>query len=220
MLSIVRFTPLASLALLLSACGGQSDVEELDNRLAAKSDADPALTASLEDQIMVDTGLAGQSNDDAIRPPREPAMTPVPPDMPGKDADGQTLGSLAAQQGDVSRDAFNGCGLSVKYSASYAAKLPADLPLFPGAKVIEAAGSDDNDCKLRAVSFAAATSSDALASHYVAAAKKAGYTPAIKAEGKGKLVSGRRAADGAAFYVIVQPQGNEATADLVVNNGA
>jgi len=222
MTSLGRFALISLLALSIAACGKKDDADALDNRLAGKSEADPALTASLEDQIMVDTSLSSQANDDAIRPPKEPAQTMVPPDAPTDatpNAQGPTLGSLAASQGGMSRDAFNGCGLSVQYSAGYAAKLPADLPLYAGAKVIEAAGSDENGCKLRAVTYSAPVTADKLVAHYVAAARKAGYTPAIKAEGNGQMVSGRRAADGGAFYVIVEGQGGSSTADLVVNNG-
>ncbi len=222
MVSLSRLAALTAMALALAACGGKDDAEEIDNRIAAKSDADPALTASLEDQIMVDTSLSGQANADAVRPGKEPKQSPVPADEPVRDlsaAPATTLGSLAAKQGEMSRDSFNGCGLSVSYSAGFAAKIPADLPAYGGSKVVEAAGSDENGCALRAVTYAAPASADALVKHYADAAAKAGYSVAVKDEGKGKIVSGKRAADGGSFYVIVEGQGAASTADLVVNNG-
>ncbi|HMT45126.1 MAG TPA: hypothetical protein PKA59_11265 [Chakrabartia sp.] len=222
MVSLSRLAAVTALALALSACGGKDDAEEIDNRIAAKSDADPALTASLEDQIMVDTTLSGQANGDAVRPAKEPAQSPIPTDEPSRDlktAPATTLGSLAAKQGEMSRDAFNGCGLSVNYSAGFAAKVPADLPAYGGSKVIEAAGSDENGCALRAVTYAAPIGADALVKHYADVAAKAGYSVAVKDEGKGKMISGKRAADGGAFYVIIEGQGTASTADLVVNNG-
>lgn len=222
MKSLGRFVLVSLLALSITACGKKDDAEALDNRLAAKADADPALTAALEDQIMVDTGLQAQANADSIRPPKEPKQTPVPADEPTRVADASpavTLGSLAAKQGEMSRDSFHGCGLSVSYSTGFAAKVPTDLPAYGGSKVLEAAGSDENGCALRAVSYAVPAGADAAAAHYADVAKQAGYQVAIKAEGKGKMVSGRRAADGGSFYVIVQGQGAASTADLVVNNG-
>jgi hypothetical protein len=82
-----------------------------------------------------------------------------------------------------------------------------------------AAGSDENGCALRAVTYAAPVAADALVKHYADVAAKAGYSVAVKDEGKGKIVSGKRAADGGSFYVIVEGQGAASTADLVVNNG-
>lgn len=208
--------------LALSACGDgdKREIDTLDNKLTGKGETDPALTAALEDQIMVDPSLSGQANDDAIRPAAEPMQTPLPQ---GEGAQtpvgGQTLGGLAAEQAEIARDSFNGCALSVQYSMDFAARLPLDLPLYPQARVIEAAGSDDNGCRLRAVTYTANAELKAVASHYAVAARKAGYRVAAKAEGKGQMVSGKRAADGGAFYVILSPIAGGTNADLVVNNG-
>lgn len=209
------------LALPLVACGGdKAELDQLDTKIGGKGDADPALTAALEDQIMVDPSLSGQANDDAIRPAAEPMQTPIPHGEGGSTAiPGQTLGGLAAEQAEISKDSFNGCALGVKYSMDYAAKLPADFPLYPKAQVNEAAGSDDNDCHLRAVTHSAPASIKELATHYAGAAARAGYRVASKAEGNGLMVSGKRAADGGAFYVILTPVSGGSTADLVINNG-
>src|SRR3569623_2176812 len=60
----------------LAACGPkatpQSNIDSLDAELAGNAtgnSGDPAVRAALQDQIMVDPALAGQSNNDAIRPP-------------------------------------------------------------------------------------------------------------------------------------------------------
>ncbi len=217
---------LAPLLLLLAACGGdKAELDAMDKKLSAKTDADPALTAALEDQIMVDPSLSAQSNDHSIKPAAEPLQTPIPqsqgpaPKQPKPSAPVQTLGGLAAQQAGISRDSFNGCGLNVQYSMDYAAKLPADMPLFPQAQVVEAAGSDDNGCRLRALTMNATGSVKAVAQYYAGAATKAGYRVSAKAEPDGTVISGKRAADGGAFYVIVNAIDGGSTADLVINNG-
>ncbi len=217
---------LLALALPLAACGGGSSLNEMDAKLTGKGDADPALTAALEDQIMVDPTLSGQANDDAIRPTAEPYQAPVPagegrpaPTPAAASNPGQTLGSLAAQQAGMEKDAFNGCGLNVRYSMDYAARLPADLPLPSTARVTEAAGSDDNGCRLRAVSHSISAPMAAVANHYTNVAARAGYRISTSAEGQGRMVSGKRASDGGAFYVILNPEGTGTSADLVVNNG-
>jgi hypothetical protein len=217
---VSRNASLLVLALGLFACGGGDEsLNQLDNRLTSKNEIDPAIAASLEDQIMVDPALAAQANDDAIRPAREPYQSQVPAGEGRGAAGGQTLGGLAAQQAFNSRDSFNGCGLSVHYSAEYAAKLPADLPLYNGSKVIEAAGSDDNGCRLRAISASAPAELQMVGTHYVKSAKAAGYSTEVARDGKGLLISGKRAADGGAFYVVLQPGDGGTVADLVVNNG-
>jgi hypothetical protein len=213
---------LVATALALAGCGGgdKAALDKIDSKLGGKGDADPALTAALEDQIMVDPSLSGQANDDAIRPASEPNQTPVPPSEGSKAAmPGQTLGGLAAEQAEIAKDSFNGCELTVQYSMDYAARLPADLPLYPQAQVSEAAGSDAGGCHLRAVSHNSIGTLKQVAQHYAGAATRAGYTVASKADAAGMMVSGKRAADGGAFYVVITPNGAGTSADLVVNNG-
>ena len=210
-----------ALALPLAACGGdKAALDQIDTKIDGKGDADPALTAALEDQIMVDPTLSGQANDDAIRPAAQPMQTPIPQ---GEGSQGtnpaQTLGGLAAEQAEISKDSFNGCALGVSYSMEYAAKLPADFPLYAKAQVNEAAGSDDNDCHLRAVAHSAPATVKDMATYYAGTASRAGYRVASKPEGNGLIVSGKRAADGGAFYVILTPVSGGSTADLVINNG-
>ena len=72
--------------LALAACGGGSDadrnLDSLDAELSGANSSgraqDPAITAALRDQIMVDPQLAAQSNRDAVRPPSQPYSAPVP----------------------------------------------------------------------------------------------------------------------------------------------
>ena len=140
MVRISRMAAIAAAALALSACGGPADdkasLEKLDTKLGGKGDVDPALTAALEDQIMVDPTLSGQANEDSIRPPTEPQSAPIPAAREGDDV--QTLGGLATDQAiTASKDRFTGCSLDVQYSAEWANRLPSDLPLYPQARVAE-----------------------------------------------------------------------------------
>ncbi len=233
---------LAPALFTLTACGGEkSELDQLDTKLSSKDAVDPAMTAALEDQIMVDPSLSSQANDHAIRPPSEPMQTPVPVTegtpakiapaattapagmtlaaAPPKAQPVSTLGGLAAQQAEFSRDSFNGCGLNVQYSMEFAARLPNDLPLYPQSKVIEAAGSDDNGCKLRALTLSTAAPIRTVAQHYAKIGTQAGYRVSSKSEPDGVMVSGKRAADGGAFYVILNPIQDGTSADLVLNNG-
>jgi hypothetical protein len=221
----IQILAASALALSLAACGGSGDkaaLDSLDGKLTSKGETDPALTAALEDQIMVDPALSGQANKDAIRPASQPYQASIPAaeiTPQSTPVATPTLGSLAEQQAASAKDSFNGCALDVQYSADYAARLPADLPLYPQAQVSEAAGSEQGGCKLRAVSHSTIAAMKSVAIHYASSARKAGYQVTSKIEGKGVMVSGKRAADGGAFYVVLTPASGGTVADLVVNNG-
>ncbi len=238
-------TALLTLGLLaLSACNSaptKKDIDKLDAELASKGgDADPALTSALEDQIMVDPSLSNQSNANAIRPADEPLQAPIPPEPKGTavapapvpapasgtaaaasasvPASAPTLGQLAAQQASIDKRNFNGCGLDVDYSMTFASRLPADLPLYPKARVAEAAGKDTAKCNLRAISYTVQASPQDLVNFYVSNAQKSGYSAQAKAENGGHVVAGTRG--NAAYYVIVNPTQGGASADFVTNNGS
>lgn len=223
----------------LAACGGtptKKDVEKLDAELAGKAaQTDPALTAALEDQIMVDPSLSNQSNADSIRPADEPLQAPIPPEPSATGMNGAvkgsgsamasttqgtvTLGQLAKQQASVDKRNFNGCGLDVDYSMAWSTRLPGDLPLYPRARVTEAAGSNNGGCALRAVTYTAAAAPRALVDYYVATARKAGYSAQHKLEEGSHVVAGTRGNE--AYYVILAEAANGGTtADFVANNGS
>jgi hypothetical protein len=221
---MIRALPALALALAtLTACGGSdtAKLDELDARLGNKADADPALTMALEDQIMVDPQLTQQANDDAIRPAERPVQSPIPPGEggPARAKPGETLGALAAKQAQIAKDRFNGCLLDVDYSAGWAARLPRELPMFPKSRVVEAAGSNNGSCGLRAVSYSAPAAPAMVAKFYDILGQRAGYRTATGNENGGLMVSGSRASDGSAFYAIVQPAAGGSATDFVSNRG-
>jgi hypothetical protein len=191
---------LAALSLAAAACGGGADnaseLDRIDSKLAGKGDADPALTAALEDQIMVDP--AGQ---------------------PATGRAGQTLGTLAAQQAQVAKDKFNGCSLDIAYSIQWANRLPAELPLYPDARVSEAAGSDYQGCSLRVATYTAPAPPRTVAGYYLALAKRSGFRESVTRDGQGLMVSGWRPSDGAAFYALLNASGTGTAVDIVSNRG-
>jgi hypothetical protein len=223
----------------LAACSEaptKKDIDKLDAELAGKgSEADPALTTALEDQIMVDPTLANQSNADSIRPADEPLQAPIPPEPKRDNLNGAvrgggtatataaqgtvSLGQLAQQQASVDKSNFNGCGLDVDYSMAWSTRLPGDLPLYPKARVAEAAGSNTGKCNLRAVTYTANAAPRALVDYYIGNARKAGYSAEHKVEGASHIVAGTRGNE--AYYVILaEAPGGGTTADFVANNGS
>lgn len=224
----VGFAIITGLSLTLAACGGGEDkvsLNQLDSKLGGKGEVDPALTAALEDQIMVDPSLSGQANEDSIRPPSEPNQAPIPADRDAPETGSaatasQTLGSLAVEQASGDNKArFTGCSLDVQYSAEWANRLPTDVPLYPQARVSEAGGSDNANCKLRAVTFGTSAAPRAMVDFYATIAKRGSFAVGQKTAGSETTVSGTRASDGAAFYAIIQPNGSGSSVDLVSNRG-
>ena len=217
-------TILAVSSLVLMGCDSagndKAELDKLDSKLGGKGNVDPALAAALEDQIMVDPQLASKSNDDSIRAPNEPysASVPAREAAPGGPV-GQTLGTLAAQQARIAKDKFTGCSLDVAYSIQWANRLPIDLPLFPKARVSEAAGSDDQGCNLRVASYTAPAPPRSVVGYYLNLAKRSGYRESVSSDGQGQMVSGWRPSDGAAFYATLHPAGTGTSVDIVTNRG-
>jgi hypothetical protein len=223
MIRVQNLAILMASSLLVCACGGgnsKSELDELDNKLGGKGNVDPALAAALEDQIMVDPQLASKSNEDSIRPPNEPYSASVPAgEVVPNGVARQTLGTLAAQQAQIAKDKFAGCSLDVAYSIQWANRLPLELPLYPKARVGEAAGSDYQGCNLRVASYTAPAPPRSVAGYYLNLAKRSGYRESVSSDGQGQMVSGWRPSDGAAFYATLHAAGTGTNVDLVTNRG-
>ena len=223
------------------------DNELVDSNSAASRD--PSLMSALHDQIMVDPNLAQQANNDAVRPPAQPYSGAVPPDgiaVPPSGAvastgaatsetlktapapaascpqctaarESLTLGALAARQKNKrTRD----CAGSMRYSARWAQRLPADLPLYPDARVSEAAGSETGGCAIRAVSFASSASLRTVLDYYYTRATRAGYSAEHQADGGEHVLGGTRSRDDGAFALFLTSRADGGTdVDLVANNG-
>jgi hypothetical protein len=234
--------------LALAACSGgeeapQNNVAALDDELAGNG-ADPALMGALQDQIMVDPQLAQQSNKDAIRPPSQPYSAPLPAETvaAGKTAmpkDGElmkapaptaakagafaaqeqaaTLGGLAARQKNP-RTAS--CAAKLAYSAGWAARMPAAIPLHPQARVVEAAGTQADGCSLRAVTFSAPQPLQTMIDWYYTRAIKGGYTAEHQLKDGTHLLGGTRKSDGAAFLIFLSDRpGGGTDIDLLADGG-
>ena len=228
--------------LLLAACGksadAPSDLDALDRELIAANGpaaADPAVRQALRDPIMVDPTLQQQSNANAVRPPDRPDSGTVPPELARADpvnaaslrhappaaagcpqcrakADAFTLGALAAAQPST-----HTC-TGITYSTRWATRLPADLPLYPDARVTEAAGSASGPCALRAVSFASGAPAAKLIDWYFTRASAAGYHADHRADGGIQVLGGTRGAAAFVVYVTARPGGGS-DVDLVTNVG-
>lgn len=67
------------------------------------------------------------------------------------------------------------CFESVNYSTAWAAKLPAEFPVYPRANTMEAAGSDEGACAVRAVTFRTGVPLSEVLAFYNTRASAAGF---------------------------------------------
>jgi len=206
---------------------------------------DPALMSALQDQIMVDRALAAQANHDAIRPPAQPYSAQVAPDMNTNRravADASTSETLksapaprrgqgcaqceAAREsltlgGLVERQANRGaraCAGAISYSTQWALRLPQAVPLYPDARVSEAAGAEAGSCALRVVSFATAAPLQTVLDWYYTRVSKAGYSAEHQADGGDHVLAGTRGEAAYAVFATARADGGT-DVDLVANKG-
>lgn len=240
-----------ALALLAAACGGPKPdaarrIDTLDQELTGTNVAapgaafkgDPALTAALHDQIMVDPDLAQQANRNALRPPPQPVSGATPPEdiaaRPGP-AEHDVLRHAPAAQGSCrecaaarealtlgalpgrARWAVGTCSNAITYSATWSTRLPPGVPLYPDARVSEAAGADGQGCALRIVSFTSGASPQRLLDWYYTRTGAAGFSAGHGADKDGEILAGRHAGGGA-YLLSVRPHADGGSeADLMVD---
>lgn len=237
-----RFVPAAALIIALAIPGCQkkpAGLAESDRNLVAGNASDPALTAALEDQIMVDPALTNQSNRTALKSAApavrggvpsaagggagriEPGAalttkrrsTPAPVRVLAQSAP-MTLGARASAQAARAR----GCSANVAYGAAWATRLPPEFPVYPRGRLLEAAGSDTPACRLRVVSFTTEAPVPDVMDYYYTRATQAGFAAEHQRRGNEDVLGGTRG--DSAFYVTLSARkGGGTNVDLVANNG-
>jgi hypothetical protein len=224
----MRLTPLhlagsaiAALA-LLSGCGkpkpAANSLDAMDEQLVNGAVvADTAANKALAAAIRVDPAKAGKA-----RPGDRAATVTLAqaakrqqsgkPAMPAVTEDG---GPSAAK---LSSSGATGCLGGLDYANGWAAKLPADLPMHPSARLQEAAGHDGG-CQARVVSFTVPGDRGQVIGWYAAKAKAAGYTAGRDDKNGDWNLAGDKG--DSAFYIMVGPAtGGETPVDYIWTHGA
>lgn len=226
-------------ALALAACGGAKDP-------ATKStEADPAISGALADQIMVDPDLAKQNRGNAALSGGGPADGSLPLEQaspeaiaaakadalrlvggrmqlaPSANGSGSQQGAELATAADVASNVPGigaACPDKVEYSAAWAAKMPAAFPVYPRGHINEAAGTDQDGCALRVVSFVTPVAPMDVMNFYYTRARSAGFAAERRREGGDDVLGGTKS--GAAYLVYARQMPNGLTeVDLVANGG-
>ncbi|MFM5948786.1 MAG: hypothetical protein ACKOPM_06090 [Novosphingobium sp.] len=220
---LLRFALALPLAFSLGACGGE---EKADPR----AERDGAVANALDDPIMADPDLASQNRGDAALSGGGPATADIPPDkrtpeeaekarlaarsffggrsidpapLPDDTLPESKLAKAATLQAIAEAVKLGGaqCPAKLSYSFGWAARLPAELPVYPRGHARVAAGSDDPGCKLRVVRFVTPVTPTDVVDFYQAAAAKVGLAPQRRKEGGDEVVSGGKGAARFAVYV-------------------
>lgn len=237
---------LLSLCLVLAACGEKekkgNDLARLDAELTNNT-ADPALNEALEDPVASDPDLTGAANRDAVRPADKPLNGAVPATLSPKEtrakalllAGGKLMETPAATKSVIStkepvtlggmaekKQSGDKCGTpQISYNMQWASKMPAALPVYPGANVTEAAGtSKTGACGLRAISFTTAIPSKEVMDFYYTMARRAGYSVEHNEHNGGNVLGGTRDKDDTAYYASFKAlKGGGTAVELIATGG-
>lgn len=221
-----------ALLLALAGCGSADEPQNLATLEAkvAHNATDPALREAIEAPIATDPDLRREGNRDGVRPADKPLDGALPARLPTRDAQAQALkiagGKLlptppatktitstgrAITLAGIAREQ----GLSaacedprLNYDLGWAQRLPATLPLYPGAALKDAAGADDPKCTIRAATFATGTEAGQVLDFYYTMARRAGFAVEHAERDGGPALNGTRTKDGAAFYLALRRAAN------------
>ena len=221
----------------------KADLAPLDDGLTSD---DPAIKGSLEDKIMVDPKLAGQSNRNAVGPGNRPIDGGVPGIAGGKAAtaaeaaaalkagklltapralpmeaagcDGCAAQARPVTIGALARDQQKGgCDAKLTYSNAWADRLPAAFKVYPRATLREAAGIAGGKCNIRVVNFQTAASMQAVLDYYHTMAIRAGYTSDHRVNGNEHMLGGTKG--DLAYVLMMRRDGGMTDVDLVASGG-
>lgn len=219
----------------------KADLKPLDDGLAS---ADPAVKGSLEDKIMVDPKLTGQSNRNAVGPGNRPVDGGVPGIAAGKAATAAEAAAalkagklLAAPKalpfeeacdgceakrpvtiGALAREQSKGsCDAKLTYGNQWAERLPPAFKLYPRATLREAAGIAGGKCNLRVVNFQTAASVQGVLDYYHTMAIRAGYTSDHRLRGNEHVLGGTKG--DLAYVIFARRDGGMTDVDLVASGG-
>lgn len=209
------------LPVLLAACSDEPEEPGI------VPERDPVATQALNDQIMVDPDLSQQNeanaalsgNGDHSLPPVVATREAIEgakleaADLVGGTANLRRLSDPQAAEPLPEAALYSvtelakltkgaaGCAEKASFTAGWAAKMPAALPIYPRGNTIEAAGSDSGGCKLRAVRFLTPVARADVLAFYAASARKTGLTSAYSRAGDIEALEGGKGASRYAVYV-------------------
>jgi len=225
------------LALPLGSCGKgdkKADLNALDAQLT-KNVADANPDGGLAGQIVVDPRFAGQSGRRAAALPAlkgaaakdlaasvklaggKLLATPAP--TQGEATESQAaLAAIAREQSAPGGNAY--CRKQLAYGMQWANRLPDPFTVYPGARLVEAAGADKDGCTLRAATFVTPVPRQSVMDYYYTQALRAGFDAEHKLLGGDHVLGGTRKDDGSAFLLLfTEAPGGRTNIDIIADKG-
>ena len=211
--SSFRFAAAAALplALALSACGDDDAVESAPGTEQAQAgpqfggevDSSPEAIAAAQAQAKEIAGGDAQWR-------TAPEARVASGDLPANSILNQAL--AGANSGDSQTD----CASAAEFGNEWASRLPETFPVYPGAAVTEAAGTDAGGCNLRVVNFMTAVPKAEVMNFYYTLAANEGYSTQRVSAGGEDTLGGSMA--GSQFVVVGRDRaGGGADFDLIVS---
>ncbi len=179
---------------VLAACSGGSDGE------AEADQMDPASEQALNDELMTDPDLANRNEANAALSGTGNSAVPnidtssraidaartraaemvggrdelVNPGQPRRLSGNETV-TATMRQAATRMQGSDNCFSDVQYTTAWAARLPAEFPVYPRGNTMEAAGTDDGNCAIRVVTFRTPVPLEEVMAFYYTRAQGAGY---------------------------------------------
>lgn len=222
-------------ALALAGCDRKEET-------TAPVESDPALSRALDGEVMVDPEMAGEQgaavavdegqvtlpaldrSPEAIAAAKAKAVdmfggrlltAPLP--VAGGAAALAEGAATAAQVAQASKLGRTDCAGKIQYSATWAARLPVDIPIYPNGAVQEAAGIDSPDCALRVVTYLTPVTTEDVVNFYYTSARRNGYGAEYRLDGEDRVLGGRKG--GKAYVIYVRAQDGGVTEVNLVTSG-
>lgn len=217
----MKFRLIACLVPLSLVVACNSGADEKDEG----KDMDPATEKALNDNLMTDPDLAGSNEANAALSGTGNAAIPeidtssraieaardraaqmvggrdelVNPGEPNR-IDGAQETTATMRAAAKTMQGSDDCFANVEYTTAWAAKLPAEFPVYPRGNTVEAAGSDRADCAVRVVTFRTPVPLNEVMAFYYTRAQGAGYSAEYVVAGKEHVLSGTKGKSAFTIY--------------------
>jgi hypothetical protein len=227
----------------------EKEIAALDEKLVGKG-SDPVMNTAMDDRILVDPALIEGSNATNLKEADQPLNGAIPADTGYEGAipaaadlgSGKmmrapkpmvvaaedctscgenravTLGGLAKDQ-KVHRGKGT-CDAKLQYGATWAARMPAEFPVYPKGRVKEAGGVAGGPCSIRVVSFVSSAPMQDVVDYYYTRARQSGFSAEYQIRAGEHTLGGTRTKDDGAYVVTFnRAPGGGTAVDLIANNG-
>lgn len=124
----------------------------------------------------------------------------------------------AAQRGSAIKGPGKDCAASASHELGWSLRVPPAFPIYPRGHLVEAAGSDNGDCRLRVVRFVTPVEPNDVINFYATRASAARFEVRHKAADGAHLLEGGK---GAAVYAVQARKREDGLTEAdIVFNGA